>query len=239
MNVSGCNLLAWSVQNDAAGNSKCSRALSPPRPQTIANCDAFKRNIIYPPMEPTKIARNHIFPLKNLEICTLKIPNTLGERTKTVLNYVKFWIRSIQNQRNSSKNWKITKRTSTKFQSTISNAPKLDQNVKNTEKSKRYTLGCIFCACDIGIHVFSCSFCVEFARVLYIFCMFFDIFPEQSNIGNRKNERILMHFGTSRVGVYFLRLRDRNAWFFVFILRRFWTRFGSILHDFWHYSLAK
>ena len=33
---------------------------------------------------------------------------------------------------------KITKKTSTKFQSTISNAPKLDQNVKNTEKSKRY-----------------------------------------------------------------------------------------------------
>ena len=43
----------------------------------------FSKN---PVLEPTKIARNHIFPLKNLEICTLKIPNTLGERTKTVLN---------------------------------------------------------------------------------------------------------------------------------------------------------
>ena len=35
-------------------------------------------------------------------------------------------IRSIQNQRNSSKNWKITKKTIKKFQSTINNAPTLD-----------------------------------------------------------------------------------------------------------------
>ena len=50
----------------------------------------------------------------------------------------KFWIRSIQNQRNAYKSWKITEKTTKKFQSTISNAPKRDQNVKNTEKSKRY-----------------------------------------------------------------------------------------------------
>ena len=35
-------------------------------------------------------------------------------------------IRSIQNQRNSSKSWKITQKTIKKFQSTINNAPKLD-----------------------------------------------------------------------------------------------------------------
>ena len=33
---------------------------------------------------------------------------------------------------------KISEKTSTKFQSTISNVPNLDQNVKNTVKSKRY-----------------------------------------------------------------------------------------------------
>ena len=106
------------------------------------------------------------------------------------------------------------------------------QNVKNKEKSKRYTLGCIFCACDIGIHVFSCSFCVEFGRVLYKFCMFFDTFPEQSNTGNRKNECILSHLDTSRVGVSFWQLQDRNPCFFVLILRWFWMHFGVILHDF-------
>ena len=41
-----------------------------------------------------------------------------------------------ENQQNSFKSWKITKKTQTKFQNTISNASKRDQNVKNTENRK-------------------------------------------------------------------------------------------------------
>ena len=35
----------------------------------------------------------------------------------------------------------------------------------------RHGLGCLFCDCDIGMHVFSCSFCVGFERVLGPFCV--------------------------------------------------------------------
>ena len=115
----------------------------------------------------------------------------------------------------------------------LQNLIKTRKTLKN-RKDTRW--GVFFCACDIGIHVFSCSFCVEFGRVLYILCMFFDTFPEQSNTGNRKNECILSHLDTSRVGVSFLRLRYRNACFFVLILRRIWTRFVFILRDFGHPS---
>ena len=44
-----------------------------------------------------------------------------------------------QNRRKSSKSWKIVKKSSAKFQSTISNAPKRDQNLKNTQKSQRHS----------------------------------------------------------------------------------------------------
>ena len=57
---------------------------------------------------------------------------------KTHQNRVKIWIRSFQNHRNSLKTEKISEKTSTKFQSTISNASKRCQNVKNTKNSKRY-----------------------------------------------------------------------------------------------------
>ena len=57
---------------------------------------------------------------------------------RTHQNRIKIWIRSFQNHRNSLKTGKISENTSTKFQSTISNAPKRGQNVKNTKKSKRY-----------------------------------------------------------------------------------------------------
>ena len=57
---------------------------------------------------------------------------------RTHQNIVKLWPKSIQNHRNSSKSSKIITKTSTKFESAISNAPKPDQNVKNTKKSKRY-----------------------------------------------------------------------------------------------------
>ena len=43
-----------------------------------------------------------------------------------------------ENQQNSFKNWKIIKKTETKFQSAIRNASKRDQNVKKHWKSKRY-----------------------------------------------------------------------------------------------------
>ena len=49
---------------------------------------------------------------------------------------VKFWIRSIQNQRNASKSWKITEKATQKFQSTISNAPKRDQTWKTLKNRK-------------------------------------------------------------------------------------------------------
>ena len=58
---------------------------------------------------------------------------------RTHQNLVKISIKSFQNHRNSFKTRKITEKTSTKFQSTISNAPNCGQNVKNTKKSKRYT----------------------------------------------------------------------------------------------------
>ena len=57
---------------------------------------------------------------------------------RTHQNRIKIWIRSFQNHRNSFKTGKISENTSTKFQSTISNAPKRGQNIKNTKKSKRY-----------------------------------------------------------------------------------------------------
>ena len=57
---------------------------------------------------------------------------------RTHQNRVKFWIRLFQNHRNSLKTEKISEKTSTKFQSTISNAPKRGQNVQNTKKSKSY-----------------------------------------------------------------------------------------------------
>ena len=34
----------------------------------------------------------------------------------------------------------------------------------------RHALACIFCACESGIHVFACSFCVGFGRVLGPLC---------------------------------------------------------------------
>ena len=40
--------------------------------------------------------------------------------------------------KNRRKSGKITEKILTKFQSTISNAPKRGQNMKNTKKSKRY-----------------------------------------------------------------------------------------------------
>ena len=52
---------------------------------------------------------------------------------------VKFWIRSIQNQRNSSKIEKSFLKTSTKFQSIISNVSKPYQNWK-TLKNRKDTL---------------------------------------------------------------------------------------------------
>ena len=57
---------------------------------------------------------------------------------RTHQNSAKILTRSVQRHRNSLKTGKISEKTSTKFQSTISNAPKRDQNVKNTKKSKRY-----------------------------------------------------------------------------------------------------
>ena len=57
---------------------------------------------------------------------------------RTHQNSAKILIRSAQRHRNSLKTGKISEKTSTKFQSTISNAPKRGQNVKNTKKSKRY-----------------------------------------------------------------------------------------------------
>ena len=83
-------------------------------------------------------------PRKLLEIVDFreKSWNLQGKNPKhirrTHQNTIKFWIRSIQNQQKSIKSWKTIKKTSTKFQSTISNAPKHYQNMKNTEKSKRY-----------------------------------------------------------------------------------------------------
>ena len=48
----------------------------------------------------------------------------------------------------------------------------------------RHALGCIFCACETGMHDFSCSFCVGFGRGLGQFCMIFDTIPWQSKSGN-------------------------------------------------------
>ena len=44
-----------------------------------------------------------------------------------------------ENRRKSFKTRKIIKKESAKFQSTISNAPKRDQNLKNTQKSQRHS----------------------------------------------------------------------------------------------------
>ena len=55
---------------------------------------------------------------------------------RTHQNRIKIWIRSFQNHRNSFKTGKISENTSTQFQSTISNAPKRGQNVKNTKNRK-------------------------------------------------------------------------------------------------------
>ena len=57
---------------------------------------------------------------------------------RTHQNRIKIWIRSFQSHRKSFKTGKITQKTFTKLQSTISNAPKCCQNVKNTKKLKRY-----------------------------------------------------------------------------------------------------
>ena len=61
-------------------------------------------------------------------------------------------------------------------------------------------------------------FRAHFASNLYAFCIhfacFFDSFPEQSNTGNRKNECILTHLDTSRVGVSFLVIARPECMFF-------------------------
>ncbi len=67
------------------------------------------------------------------------------------------------------------------------------------------------------------AFCINFA-------CFFDTFPEQSNTGNRKNECILSHLDTSRVGVYFLAIARSESMFFrahfAVILDAFWRDFA-------------
>ena len=47
-------------------------------------------------------------------------------------------MKALKINEKSSKIRKITEKILTKFQSTISNAPKRGQNMKNTKKSKRY-----------------------------------------------------------------------------------------------------
>ena len=58
----------------------------------------------------------------------------------------------------------------------------------------RHALGCIFCACETGMHDFSCSFCVGFGRGLGQFCMIFDTIPWQSKSGNSsKNANFVIY----------------------------------------------
>ena len=76
-----------------------------------------------------KCSKSWIF-VKNHQFRIAKIQKTIGERVKTE----KIRHQIYQNRRKSFKSRKIIKKESTKFQNTISNAPKRDQILKNTQK---------------------------------------------------------------------------------------------------------
>ena len=68
------------------------------------------------------------------------------------------------------------------------------------------------------------------------FDLFFHPWREQSNTGNAKNQRVLMHFHKSSDGMRFWSLQYRYSRFFVVVLRWILINFDVILHDFGHPS---
>ena len=83
-------------------------------------------------------------------------------------------------------------------------------------------------------------FSMQFVLIFRWFVRFWHAELEPSNIGNDKNERVLMHFRRWSDGVRFWPLQNRMPYYFVFILRWFYMNFGDnfgvILHDFGHPS---
>ena len=90
------------------------------------------RKIMY--WSPRKLFEIADFQQKSWNLHTTNPKHT----RRTHQNRLNFWVRSMQNHRNSFKSWKIIEKASTKLQSTISNTPKPDQKLKNNGKSKRY-----------------------------------------------------------------------------------------------------